>query len=104
MVLLRTKQEPHPGETPTVKHASVTAHAYERCAHPTCSYAAAHVYPMCRRVLPAHYSDNYITLAPGEGICCSIEFRLPDRQASSIILLVDGWNAQPLWTAVLLEA
>jgi hypothetical protein len=48
-------------------------------------------------VLPAFYSHNCITLAPSEVISASIAFEVPAKQADNLILLVEGWNAQPLW-------
>jgi len=44
-----------------------------------------------RRILPVHYSDNYITLMPGDEQTVNIEFS-SSLPASQIEILVEGWN------------
>jgi mannosylglycoprotein endo-beta-mannosidase len=45
-----------------------------------------------RRVLPVFYSDNYISLLPGESSTVSIEAATKDLQGDSPLLEVDGYN------------
>lgn len=45
----------------------------------------------CRRVLPAFYSDNYITLAPREGAAVELDWPAPLRNSTR--LQVTGFNA-----------
>jgi hypothetical protein len=44
------------------------------------------------RVLPVFYSDNYISLVPGERKMVTIEAALADLGGESPVLAVDGWN------------
>jgi hypothetical protein len=44
------------------------------------------------RVLPAYYSDNYISLVPGETKTCWIEAAASDLKGESALVVVDGWN------------
>jgi beta-mannosidase len=44
------------------------------------------------RVLPAYYSDNYISLVPGQSKTCSIEAATSDLKGESALVVVDGWN------------
>lgn len=44
------------------------------------------------RVLPVFYSDNYVSLLPGEHKSLSIEAALADLGGESPVLAVDGWN------------
>jgi mannosylglycoprotein endo-beta-mannosidase len=46
-----------------------------------------------RRVLPVFYSDNYISLLPGESSTVSIEAATKDLQGDSPLIEVDGYNA-----------
>ena len=45
-----------------------------------------------RRVLPVFYSDNYISLTPGERKEIAIEAAKPDFDGQAPLLVVDGWN------------
>ena len=44
------------------------------------------------RVLPAYYSDNYISLAPGEEKSVTIEAAASDLGGEKPLVLFDGWN------------
>jgi hypothetical protein len=44
------------------------------------------------RVLPAYYSDNYVSLVPGESKTISIEVAQADLKGQLPLMLVDGWN------------
>ncbi|HWD93406.1 MAG TPA: glycoside hydrolase family 2 TIM barrel-domain containing protein [Verrucomicrobiae bacterium] len=44
------------------------------------------------RVLPAYYSDNYVSLVPGETRTISIEAASSDLGNQAPLVLVDGWN------------
>jgi beta-mannosidase len=43
-------------------------------------------------VLPAYYSDNYISLVPGESKTVAIEASLGDFVPIEAVVFVDGWN------------
>jgi beta-mannosidase len=45
-----------------------------------------------RRVLPVFYSDNYISLVPGESCTLSIEAATKDLQGDEALVEVDGYN------------
>ncbi|MGD1025213.1 MAG: hypothetical protein ABR880_20710 [Candidatus Sulfotelmatobacter sp.] len=45
-----------------------------------------------RRVLPVFYSDNYISLVPGESSTVSIEAATKDLQGDLPLVEVDGYN------------
>lgn len=45
-----------------------------------------------RRVLPVFYSDNYISLLPGESSTTSIEAATKDMQGDAPLVEVDGYN------------
>ena len=45
-----------------------------------------------QRVLPAYYTDNYISLVPNESKTISVEASLADLKGESPLLVVDGWN------------
>jgi len=45
-----------------------------------------------RRVLPVFYSDNYITLVPGESRTLTIQATTKDLQNDTPLLLLDGFN------------
>ena len=45
-----------------------------------------------KRVLPVYYSDNYISLLPGETKTLSIEAASADLEGDAPLLAVDGWN------------
>ena len=45
------------------------------------------------RILPAYYSDNYLSLLPGEKRVVEISFR--DAQASAATIAIRGWNVVP---------
>jgi len=44
------------------------------------------------RVLPVYYSDNYVSLAPGESRTITMEAALKDFKGQSAVVDVDGWN------------
>jgi beta-mannosidase len=44
------------------------------------------------RVLPVFYTDNYISLAPGETRGLTIEAALADLKGENAWIVVDGWN------------
>jgi hypothetical protein len=45
-----------------------------------------------QRVLPVYYSDNYISLAPGESQTITIEAAEADLKGEAPQIVVDGWN------------
>jgi mannosylglycoprotein endo-beta-mannosidase len=45
-----------------------------------------------QRVLPVFYSDNYISLVPGEGASVTIEAATKDLQGDDPLIEVDGYN------------
>jgi hypothetical protein len=51
------------------------------------------------RVLPAYYSDNYISLLPGESRTIEVEYPLSAGRGAAEIAL-RGWNAVPQVIAV----
>jgi len=42
--------------------------------------------------LPVYYSDNYVSLAPGESRTITMEAALKDFKGQSAVVDVDGWN------------
>ncbi len=44
------------------------------------------------RVLPAYYSDNYVSLVPGESRTITINAALSDFNGEDTLVVVDGWN------------
>jgi len=46
------------------------------------------------RVLPIFYSDNYITLVPGESRVVTIQCATKDLNRESPLLLIDGFNVE----------
>jgi hypothetical protein len=44
------------------------------------------------RVLPVYYSDNYVSLLPGESRTVTIEAAVADLHDAAPVLFVDGWN------------
>lgn len=44
------------------------------------------------RVLPVYYSDNYVSLTPGETKTISIEAALSELNGQIPLVMVDGWN------------
>ena len=44
------------------------------------------------RVLPVYYSDNYVSLLPGESKDITIEVATSDLKGDGALVLVDGWN------------
>jgi hypothetical protein len=44
------------------------------------------------RVLPVYYSDNYVSLTPGETKSIAIEAALSDLTGQDPLVMVDGWN------------
>ncbi len=47
-----------------------------------------------KRILPAFYSDNYISLAPKESKTITIEFDEAKLKGEKPVVLVDGWNVK----------
>jgi beta-mannosidase len=45
-----------------------------------------------RRVLPVYYSENYVSLLPGERRTITIEAALEDLDGAGPLVVVDGWN------------
>ena len=45
-----------------------------------------------QRVLPVFYSDNYLSLLPGESKTLTIEAAIADLDSEAAVLAVDGWN------------
>ena len=45
-----------------------------------------------QRVLPVYYSDNYISLVPGESRTISIEAAASELQGQTPLIVMDGWN------------
>jgi hypothetical protein len=45
-----------------------------------------------RRVLPVFYSDNYVSLAPGETKSIEMEAAASDFRGEAALIAVDGWN------------
>jgi hypothetical protein len=45
-----------------------------------------------QRVLPVYYSDNYVSLLPGESRTMTVEAALSDLNQEAPLLVVDGWN------------
>lgn len=44
------------------------------------------------RVLPVYYSDNYVSLVPGETRTITIEAAAADLKGDEPLVMVDGWN------------
>lgn len=51
-----------------------------------------------RRILPAYYSDNYVSLLPGERR--TVEIRYPGKAVAGAKLQLRGWNVRPAAVAV----
>jgi hypothetical protein len=51
-----------------------------------------------QRILPAFYSDNYLSLLPGEPR--QIEIRYPRAHAGGARVNLRGWNVEPLSTPI----
>ncbi len=45
-----------------------------------------------RRVLPVFYSDNYVSLLPGESTALKVEASVEDLDGEEPLLALDGWN------------
>ena len=45
-----------------------------------------------QRVLPVYYSENYVSLLPGESRTVTIEAASKDLGGSKPLVVVDGWN------------
>ncbi len=45
-----------------------------------------------KRVLPVFYSDNYLSMVPGERRTVTVECATKDLQGAVPLVLVDGWN------------
>src|SRR5206468_7887104 len=63
----------------------------QTCALPI-SHLQLHQKKSGRRVLPVFYSDNYISLVPGESCTVSIEAATKDLQGEEALVEVDGYN------------
>jgi len=48
------------------------------------------------RVLPVYYTDNYVSLVPGESRTITIEAALSDLKGQKPLIAVDGWNVS-IW-------
>ncbi len=44
------------------------------------------------RVLPVFYSDNYVSLAPGESRTITVDAALADLKGAMPLVVLDGWN------------
>jgi hypothetical protein len=44
------------------------------------------------RVLPVFYSDNYVSLVPGETKAIEVEAAASDFKGEASLIVVDGWN------------
>ena len=44
------------------------------------------------RVLPVYYTDNYVTLMPGETKTIGIEAAAADLKSEDPLVVIDGWN------------
>jgi len=51
------------------------------------------------RVLPVFYSDNYISLTPGESRTITMEAATKDLKGEKALVVVDGWNVSVAKTA-----
>ncbi len=51
------------------------------------------------RVLPVFYSDNYLSLAPGEARTITVDASLADLKGDTPLLVLDGWNVSITPTA-----
>jgi hypothetical protein len=47
-----------------------------------------------QRVLPVYYSDNYVSLVPGESRTINIEAAQSELKGESPLVTIDGWNVQ----------
>jgi hypothetical protein len=48
--------------------------------------------PSGDRILPVYYSDNYVSLVPGESKTIAVEAALADLHDETPLIAVDGWN------------
>ena len=48
-----------------------------------------------KRILPVHYSDNYISLVPGDKKEVTVSFKSDIRQ-ENIEIIIEGWNVKPI--------
>jgi hypothetical protein len=44
------------------------------------------------RILPVYYSDNYVSLVPGESETITIDAELGGFKPTDALVVVDGWN------------
>jgi hypothetical protein len=44
------------------------------------------------RILPVFYSNNYVSLTPGESRTIEIEADLKDLHGEEALIVLDGWN------------
>ncbi len=55
------------------------------------------------RILPAYYSDNYVSLAPGESREISIDYA-PDRDDEHPQIALRGWNLKPQFAGTVMQS
>jgi beta-galactosidase/beta-glucuronidase len=79
---------------------------YTVSVHNTSSVPATHVWlevirgPQGEEILPAYWSDNAMTLVPGERRIVTVRFRANLLGADMAHLMVEGWNVTPReWSA-----
>lgn len=53
-----------------------------------------------KRILPVFYSDNYVSVLPGESKTIAIEYRPVAGQARPLVS-VEGWNVDPYFSKIL---
>ena len=44
------------------------------------------------RILPAYYSDNYVSMQPDHGRPVTIQIRYPPSAGEAAAVKLDGWN------------
>ena len=47
--------------------------------------------------VPVFWSDNYFSLLPGEKRTVTVEFERSSLAGATPVLVVDGWNVEPVW-------
>jgi mannosylglycoprotein endo-beta-mannosidase len=45
-----------------------------------------------KRILPAYYSDNYVSLLPGEEWTITVEAASKELHGDQPLIWLDGWN------------
>jgi Exo-beta-D-glucosaminidase Ig-fold domain/Glycosyl hydrolases family 2/Glycosyl hydrolases family 2, sugar binding domain/Glycosyl hydrolases family 2, TIM barrel domain len=71
---------------------ALMAHLQLRHGKPSSSANPDPLTNVTSRVLPVYYSDNYISLVPGESRTITIEAAEADLKGDSPQIVVDGWN------------